>query len=293
MTTSNGTTLEYEALVVAPGLQINWKAISGLSEALLNPSSGVSSIYSFESCDKAWSDIEGLRNGHAIFTQVRFTPNTSLEIIMIISQPAGVIKCAGAPQKIMWMARSQWARTHRLKNIKVDFYTGMPTMFSVPKYSNALNDLRIKRDVGGYFEHNLAAIDQANYKATFKKPDGSTVDVQYTTLHVTPPMGPLDFVKSSPLADAAGWVDVDQNTLRHKKYGNVFSLGDASSLPTSKTAAAITAQAPVLTENLFSVLETGELSSARYDGYTSCPVRNLLRHLLLCLRGRNLVINWT
>ncbi|KAG6854313.1 hypothetical protein C0991_008208 [Blastosporella zonata] len=257
VTTVTGRDVSYDALVVATGLQINWDNIQGLSKALGDPNSGVSSIYSYDTCDKVWDDIEGLRSGQAIFTQ-----------------PAGIIKCAGAPQKIMWMAWDRYRRTNRGEKIKVDFYTGMPTMFSVKKYSDALDILRIERGVGGHFQHNLVAVDSANHRATFKKADGSTEEVNYTLLHVTPPMGPLDLFKGSPIADSAGWVDVDKSTLRHNnpEYGNIFALGDCSSLPTSKTAAAITAQAPVLTENLFSVMETGKVSGAGYDGYTSCPV---------------------
>jgi len=97
-------------------------------------------------------------------------------------------------------------------------------------------------------------------------------------------MGPLDALKDSPIADSAGWVNVDQGTLRHvnPEYGNIFALGDCSSLPTSKTAAAVTAQAPVLTENLFSVVDTGDVSAAaRYDGYTSCPLLTGYGELML------------
>jgi eukaryotic sulfide quinone oxidoreductase len=172
------------------------------------------------------------------------------------------------------MAWDRYRRTGRIDKIKVDFYTGMPTMFSVKKYSDALDKLRIERGVGGHFQHNLTKVDAPNHKAIFTKPDGSSVTIDYTLLHVTPPMGPLEALKGSPISDAAGWVEVDQGTLRHVKpeFGNVFALGDCSSLPTSKTAAAIAAQAPVLTENLFSVMDTGDVSNARYDGYTSCPV---------------------
>lgn len=177
-----------------------------------------------------------------------------------------------APQKIMWMAWDGFRKAG--DNIKVNFYTGMPTMFSVKKYSDALDMLRLERGVGGYFQHNLTAIDAQNHKAIFTKSDGSTVSVDYTLLHVTPPMGPLDELRASPISDAAGWVEVNQATLQHVKpeFENIFALGDCSSLPTSKTAAAITAQAPVLTENLFSLMDTGNISNARYDGYTSCPV---------------------
>jgi eukaryotic sulfide quinone oxidoreductase len=175
----------------------------------------------------------------------------------------------------MWMAWDRFRKTGRSDNVTVDFFTGMPTMFSVKKYSDALDEMRIRRGVGGHFQHNLISIDPANHKAKFQKGE-ETVDVGYTLLHVTPPMGPLNFLKGSPIADAAGWVDVDKATLRSTKFDNVWAVGDCSSLPTSKTAAAITAQAPVLVENLFSVMDTGEVNkNASYDGYTSCPVRLL------------------
>ncbi|KZT11374.1 sulfide-quinone oxidoreductase [Laetiporus sulphureus 93-53] len=264
VTTVSGRSISYETLVVAAGLQTNWGNITNLPKALADPTSGVSSIYSYDTCDKVWHDIEALRSGKAIFTQ-----------------PAGVIKCAGAPQKIMWMAWDRFQKTGRGSQISVDFYTGMPTMFSVKKYSDELDKLRVQRGVGGYFKQNLIGVDPANHKATFKKADGSTVDAEYTLLHVSPPMGPLDFIKKSSIADEAGWVSVDPGTLRHTKFGNVWALGDCSSLPTSKTAAAITAQAPILTENLFSVVTTGKTVDTPYDGYTSCPLLTGYGQLML------------
>jgi len=265
--TDAGRSLAYDALVVATGLQVNFGAIEGLSKALADPSSGVSSIYSYQTCDKTWEDIDALRAGRAIFTQ-----------------PQGIIKCAGAPQKIMWMAWDRYRKTGRRDQIKVDFFTGMPTMFSVKKYSDALEALRVDRGVGGYFGRNLVSVDAANRKAVFKNvADGTEIKEDYTLLHVTPPMGPLDVLKGSPIADAAGWVEVDKGTLQHAKpeYSNVFALGDASSLPTSKTAAAITSQAPVLTENLFHLLDSGKIGSAVYDGYTSCPLLTSYGKLML------------
>ena len=186
-----------------------------------------------------------------------------------------VLEYISAPQKIMWMAWDRYRKTGRRDQIKVDFITGMPTMFSVKKYSDALDKLRVERGVGGHFGRNLVSVDAANRKAVFKNvADGTESKEDYTLLHVTPPMGPLSVLKGSPIADAAGWVEVDKGTLQHVKpeYSNVFSLGDSSSLPTSKTAAAITKQAPVLTENLFHLLDSGKIGSAVYDGYTSCPV---------------------
>lgn len=141
-------------------------------------------------------------------------------------------------------------------------------MFGVPKYSAALEKLRVQRNVEGLFSHNLVSIDNAKREATFATADGGKVVESFDLLHVVPPQGPMDFIKGSPIgsfissvksagranatfaADAAGWVAVNPATTQHVEFKNVFSLGDASSLPNSKTAAAITAQAPVLVDNL-------------------------------------------
>ncbi|KAI0798071.1 FAD/NAD-binding domain-containing protein [Abortiporus biennis] len=266
VTTTSGRTISYDSLVVAAGLQINWGNIEGLPQALADPNARVSSIYSYDTCDKVWRDVDALKSGTAVFTQ-----------------PAGVVKCAGAPQKIMWMAYDRYKRTGRLGPINVQFYTGLPTMFGVKKYSDALEKLRQERGVGGHFQHNLIKVDSGNRKATFKKlDDNTTVDVDYDLLHVVPQMGLMNFIKSSELADESGFLSVDKGTMRSTKFDNVWGIGDCTNLPTSKTAAAITAQAPILTENFFSVASTGKVASgAVYDGYTSCPLLTGYGQLML------------
>ncbi|KAL2268050.1 hypothetical protein VTJ83DRAFT_2896 [Remersonia thermophila] len=263
VTLGRGDKLTYDQLVVAPGIKIDMGKIKGLPEAVADPKSNVSSIYTFETVDKVFGTFERLKSGQAIFTQ-----------------PAGVVKCAGAPQKVMWLALNHWKRAGLYKAndanspIKIAFATALPGMFGVPKYSAALEVLRQERGVEGLFQHDLVEIVDGN-TAVFALPDGKEpVRRRFDLMHVVPKMGPHDFVKNSPLADAAGFVEVDNATLQHKKFANVWSAGDASSLPTSKTAAAITAQAPVLVSNLVKALESGGKSTPEplYDGYTSCPL---------------------
>jgi NADPH-dependent 2,4-dienoyl-CoA reductase/sulfur reductase-like enzyme len=144
-----------------------------------------------------------------------------------------------APQKIAYMADSYWKTTSKPLPSR-SFITGMPTMFSVPHYSNALNAIRQEKGIDAEFHHNLVAIDSAKRVATFEvlagDNKGKKVEKEFGMLHVTPPMGPRDWLKKSPIADAAGWVDVHQGTLQHNKFENIFSLGDSSSLPTSKVS---------------------------------------------------------
>lgn len=256
----NGEQVSYEQLVVAPGITLNIDSIKGLPEALANPDALVASIYSYDTCDRVFENVKKFQKGDALFTQ-----------------PTGVIKCAGAPQKIMWLALDHWKRAGLYNpsnpssgSIQISFATGLPGMFGVPKYSKTLEELRKERGVEGLFQHDLVAIE--GNTAVFARPDGQEqVKKHFDFLHVTPKMGPHAFVKNSPLADAAGFVAVDQATTRHTKYSNVWSAGDASSLPTSKTAAAITSEAPVLVRNLLQTMEGKELDAA-YDGYTSCPL---------------------
>jgi sulfide:quinone oxidoreductase len=137
-----------------------------------------------------------------------------------------------------------------------------------------LNEVIARKQVETLYEHELVEIRPAERKAIFQSAEGDDrVEIDYQMIHVTPPQGPPDVIKDSPLADAAGWVNVDRHTMQHPEFTNVFSLGDASSLPTSKTGAAIRKQAPVLVHNLLATMN-GQPSSTfnRYDGYTSCPL---------------------
>lgn len=92
-------------------------------------------------------------------------------------------------------------------------------------------------------------------------------------LHVVPPMSAPDELRnnSGDLVNEAGFVDVHKFTLQHRKYPNVFALGDCSGSPNSKTAAAAAAQCQVVYKNLSEILE-GRKPIRNYDGYASCPL---------------------
>lgn len=184
LTTSEGVDVSYEYLVVAPGLETNFNGVAGLPDALQDSASGVSSIYSDKTVEQAWRNIQGFKKGTAIFTQ-----------------PAGVIKCAGAPQKILWMALSQWERDGVRREILPLFATGAPAMFAVPKYAKALEELRVQRQVEGLFQHNLVSVDAKKKVATFKNlaDNGKEVEKEFGFLHVTPPQKPWDWIAKSPL----------------------------------------------------------------------------------------------
>lgn len=248
----NGKDLSYDYLVVAPGIQLDWHKIKGLPEALGTP--GVCSNYAFEGSIKTFEEVKKLKSGRAIFTQPRLP-----------------VKCAGAPQKAMYMSEDYW-RTHGVrKGIEVVFANHGPRIFGVEKYKAALEKVLTRKEIVTRYEHDLVEVRPATKEAIFERPDKTLVTMTYDLLHVVPPQSAPQFIKESPLADAQGWVEVDKFTLQHTRYPDVFSLGDASSLPTSRTGAAIRKQAPVLVKNLLSHMH-GKPLVEKYNGYTSCPL---------------------
>lgn len=267
----DGSTLSYCFLVVAAGLQLDWSKIAGLTEALGHD--GVTSNYSFRTAPYTWECIRNFRGGSALFTQ-----------------PAMPIKCAGAPQKILYMA-ADYFRGHGIKS-DLSFLLPGAAMFGVPFYSKALDRVVAEYAITPRFAHELVSVDGPRKIATFQVVRGESrerVDFPYDLLHVVPPQSAPDFIKGSPLADAAGWVNVDKQTLRHTQFPNVFGLGDCTNTPNSKTAAAVRAQAPILIANLSSALD-GKDPARRYDGYASCPLPTSIGRIMLAEFGYNGVV---
>lgn len=253
--TTGGQTLTYDYLVVAIGIQVNWGKIAGLLEALGKPGTGVCSNYSYDSVSSTWDNIRNFRGGTALFTE-----------------PLTGVKCGGAPQKICYLAEDHFRRSGVRSQCQVIFANGKDVIFAVKKYADALTRVCESRGIERRFKHNLVAIDAAAREATFEiVGSGEKVKQKYDMIHVTPPMSAPECIKASPLGNADGWMDVNKATLRHARFANVFALGDCSSLPTSKTGAAIRKQAPVLVANLMAAIR-GAATDAAYDGYTSCPL---------------------
>ena len=238
---------------MAVGIQLDWNKIEGLAGNL--GKHGICSNYSYETVDSTRAALAAFRGGNAVFTF-----------------PSTPVKCAGAPQKIMYLADDVIRKAGVRDRSRVIYAAAGPAIFGVQKYARALSKVVARRNIETLFRHNLVAVDAPNKHAIFKHLDeGKQVAVPYELLHVTPPQSAPDVVKQSPLANADGWVEVHKHTLQHVRHPNVFALGDASSLPTSRTGAAIRKQAPVLVENLVAHRE-GRPLAASYDGYASCPL---------------------
>ncbi|MEL0028411.1 MAG: sulfur transferase domain-containing protein, partial [Perlucidibaca sp.] len=253
---AGGRVLTYGHLIVSLGLELCWEAIEGLEETL--GEHGVTSNYRFDLAPYTWALVRNLKSGTALFTQ-----------------PPMPIKCAGAPQKAMYLSCDHWLRQGRLNDIHVEFNNAGAVLFGVETFVPPLMKYVERYGAKLAFQSTLVRVDGPAGKAWFdvKTADGtvSRVEKSFDMLHVVPPQRAPDVVRKSLLADAAGWCEVDQFTLRHPRFPEVFSLGDVCSSPNAKTAAAVRKQIVVVAENLLAAVDDKPLPT-RYDGYGSCPL---------------------
>lgn len=280
--TKDGQKVQYDYMVVTPGIQINFEGIEGFSKEIVG-TNGISCLYTWEGAQKTEELMKKFceTGGKGVFTH----PNTP-------------VKCGGAPKKIQFLTDGYARKVGTRDKMTLDFYAAGGGYFGVPQYAKLIEDLYKERGFGAYFKHTLTSVDPGAKTATFnhavektvkefddvlgeevevKKIANEQVTVPFDFIHVTPPMSAPDAVKNSPLswkkgsAAAGGWVELDPQTLQHTRYPNVFGLGDAAGIPLGKTGGSVRKQYPVAAQNLIDVMN-GKAPSAKYNGYTVCPL---------------------
>lgn len=265
--TASSGAVGYDFLVMCPGLALDWDRLPGSAETLGRD--GVSSNYSFQLAPKTWEFIQGMRRGRAVF-----------------SMPSGPIKCAGAPQKIAYLAADWWRKRGVLRDIEIVLVLPTPAMFGVPEFSRILEGVAARYGIDVRLQHEVVEVNPESKELVVANRSGGGDDkfsLSYDMAHLVPPQSAPGWVKAGPLADPdnpGGYVDIDKETMRHRRFPNVFSLGDAGSSPNSKTGAAVRKQVPVVVENLRAVMADRE-PTRRYDGYASCPLTTGRNRMLL------------
>ncbi|GAB2579367.1 NAD(P)/FAD-dependent oxidoreductase [Microlunatus antarcticus] len=265
VTTASGARVGYDYLVVCPGTQLDWGVVPGMADAMTSPAA--SSNYTYDLAPKTWENIKALKSGRALFTQ-----------------PSGPIKCAGAPQKIAYLAADYWRQQGVLKDIEITLVLPTPGMFGVKVFSDELERVVAHYGINVRKSSEMVEVDPDSRRAIIADNANQTKEsLDYDLLHTVPPMSAPDWLKQTSLADPenpAGYVQVDKNTMQHTRYPNVFALGDAGSTPNSKTGAAIRKQAPVVVANLDAVMKGKDMPGS-YQGYASCPLTTARDKMLL------------
>ena len=260
--TRSGQRIAYDYLVVAVGTHQDWTQIEGMDVQAIGRN-GLASVYpSPDAAVATWKAMDSFRQkgGQAVMTL-----------------PATALKCAGAPLKMTFMVRDRLAQAGTLGASSVQFYSALNNVFSVKSVNDAVLARWQTLGIGLHTTQKLQAIDIGARQAYFVNPEGARTQVPYDFIHVVPPMRAPDAVKNSDLAwkegpmAAGGWLEVDKETLQHRRYPNVFGVGDINGTPRGKTAATVKKSAPIVAQHLVDVM-AGRAPGQKFDGYTSCPL---------------------
>jgi len=260
VTTASGTRVEYDFLVVATGLKLDWAGIEGFDPARIGEN-GLGAVYAGpEQAAKTWAAMD------------RFTDEGG---VGIFSRPATEMKCAGAPLKYAFLTDDYARRKGTRGKSELIYLAHNKAFFSVPIVNEKVRMLFERQEFDTRFDHVMRAVDIDRRIATFETPEGM-VEQGYDFINVIPPMIAPDVVRNSPLAWSdkwigQGWVAVDKHTMRHVTYPEVFGLGDVAGVPKGKTAASVKWQVPVVEDHLVAQI-AGKDGTASYNGYTSCPL---------------------
>jgi len=302
VTTDKGTKIQYDFLVVAAGLKLDYGKIKGLEEAgevystgdntklvnVLN-SVGASSIYSADGAEATWANMQ------------KFVADakSGKKVKGVFTHPNTPIKCGGAPKKIMYLVNSRLEEANARANADLHFYPNGGAMFGIKDYHDAIVKQFEARDMKWSYKHNLVEVSKGmavfdkhwKEKGAFDEDLGEyemvtkheRVEVPFDFLHITPPMKAPDEIGKSSVGSGKGFIPVKKETLQHVKFPNVFALGDIAAVPMGKTGGSARKQYAVLTDNLISMMESGSIpaSNKKYDGYTVCPLITSIGTIML------------
>lgn len=286
--------VKYDQLIIATGIMLNYGAIKGLDGVITSAGSdnadvkttvgknGLHSIYFQDGAEATWNGIEEL----IAKAKAHKGPE---KLQAVFTHPNTAVKCGGAPKKIMYLTNARLEEAGVRDKVELTFYPNGGKMFGIEDYHDAILEQFKTRGFKWNYGHNLIEVDPAKKVAVFDKhwqekgaydedieeymmvTKHERVEVPYDFMHVTPPMKAPDVVANSKVGSGKGWVPVNNETLQHVKYDNVWCLGDVAAVPMGKTGGSARKQYKVVVDNMIASMQGKELK-AKYDGYTVCPL---------------------
>ncbi|MDF1882642.1 NAD(P)/FAD-dependent oxidoreductase [Sulfurimonas sp. SAG-AH-194-C21] len=287
--TDNDKKVSYDYLIVATGTQYRYEYIKGLTQEDIG-TNNLASVY-INDTDKGTA--EGGPLTWKWLNEIKEASKERKQTVLFV-KASGMLKCGATAQKIMYMSADYLKKNGFSANYI--YSTTSSRLFGSKVVSGALEKAQEKYDtIKNLYKHNIIAIDVKNKIATYEykyqikegwDPDfkewesiedkRDIIEVKYDFLHLVPHMSAPDALVNSPLCKKEGmfkdWLEVDEETLQHIKYENVFGIGDVCGTPLGKTIPSAQHQAKIVLKNLQSVINKKELQ-AKFDGHSVCPIK--------------------
>jgi len=247
---ADGSILSYDILIIATGTKVVPEETEGLKSQLWYKS--IFDYYTIEGSLALASFFKQWKGGKLV--------------INITEMP---IKCPVAPLEFAFLADSYFTERGMRKNVEIVFVTPLPGAFTKPRASAVLGDFLSNKNISTVPEFNISSVDNDNKKIISW--DGT--EIPFDVLVTVPINMGSECIQASGMGDELNFVPTDKFTLQSKDFEDIFVIGDATDLPSSKAGSVAHFQADILTDNILAYIENRPMQ-AKFDGHANCFIES-------------------
>ncbi|HUL43784.1 MAG TPA: FAD/NAD(P)-binding oxidoreductase [Bacteroidota bacterium] len=247
---NNGAIIPYDYLIIATGSRVVPEETEGMVAGEWRKS-----IFDFYTVDGACALAELFKDWQG-----------GRLVINITEMP---IKCPVAPLEFAFLADWYFSKRGIREDVDIHFVTPLPGAFTKPRASQLLGDFLLKKNIGVTPEFAVARIDNEEKRII----SWDDAKIPFDILVTIPTNMGDEAIARSGLGDELNYVPTDRQTLRSESFENIFVIGDATNLPSSKAGSVAHFQSDILLENFMSIVE-GRQPEARFDGHTNCFIES-------------------
>ncbi len=246
----NNQVLSYDILLIATGARISPEETEGMKDKLWYKN--IFDFYTIEGACALANFLKHWRGGKLVLN--------------ITEMP---IKCPVAPLEFVFLADSYFTERGIRDKVDIHFVTPLPGAFTKPKASSILGDFLDKKNIKLTTDFSISKVDNEEKKII----SWDDQEIPFDVLVTIPTNKGDDFVERSGMGDELNFIPTNKHTLQSEKYENIFVVGDATNLPSSKAGSVAHFQSEILFENMLSFIEGRELKE-KFDGHANCFIES-------------------
>lgn len=242
--------LDYDYLIIATGTEIRPDEIEGMTGDLWHKS--IFDFYTIEGATALADFLDSWEGGRMVLN--------------IAEMP---IKCPVAPLEFVFLADDYFTKKGIRDKVDITLVTPLPGAFTKPVASSKLSDALEKRNIKLESEFAIGRVDNEEKKIV----SWDEREIPFDLLVTIPTNMGTRAIERSGIGDEFYFIPTDKETLRSKEWDNIFVIGDATNLPTSKAGSVAHFEGDILAENFMDVIE-GREPSAKFDGHANCFIES-------------------